>query len=446
MRAGIRSALILLAISIAPVGSFADASLVVHEWGTFTSFQDAQGQTIAGINVDDEPVPAFVHRLKDLPVFTTTSLPALWSQGAPRCHSDVTLRLETPVIYFYPKAEMHGDTVDVRATFKGGWITEFYPRGDIEAADFPASLNSESRGSIKWRALRFGGSESSMPMTPEHVWLAPRQVSAATVATAGETEKYLFYRGVGHLDAPVIVQQHDQGLAISLRASIETLSMLPRMWLVRVQPDGRVRFRSLDAKTRSASMETPPEGDARSDIDELREQMRGALVAEGLYEDEARAMLETWRLSYFSSEGLRLFFLLPQAWTEERLPLAVSPAAAITRVMMGRIELISDSQRAALKNLYALSDADFPRQPLYFDEPGVTKPRGDPPRSHSDLYRAAGRPVPPALTQYEALGRFRDALLAHELRNTQDESKRARLRKVIDTFSACTPDSQEGGR
>src|SRR5688572_30551125 len=80
---------------------FADsAALVVHEWGTFTSFQDERGGTIAGINVDDEPVPKFVHRLAGIPIFTPRSLPALWSQGAPRCHPDVTLRLETPVLYF----------------------------------------------------------------------------------------------------------------------------------------------------------------------------------------------------------------------------------------------------------------------------------------------------------------------------------------------------------
>ena len=50
--------------------------LVVHEWGTFTSFQDAAGKTISGINVDDEPVPRFVHRLRDFENFQTTSMPA----------------------------------------------------------------------------------------------------------------------------------------------------------------------------------------------------------------------------------------------------------------------------------------------------------------------------------------------------------------------------------
>ena len=81
------------------------APLVVHEWGTFTSFQDANGETIAGINVDDEPVPGFVHRLGNPPIFGLNSLPAAWSQGAPSCHPDVTLRLETPVLYCYPPAQ-----------------------------------------------------------------------------------------------------------------------------------------------------------------------------------------------------------------------------------------------------------------------------------------------------------------------------------------------------
>ena len=91
--------------------------LVVHEWGTFTSFQDAEGRTIQGINVDDEPVPRFVHRLRDFQTFRTTAMPAIWSQGAPRCYPGVTLRLETPVLYFYPPVGWQATPFDVRATF-----------------------------------------------------------------------------------------------------------------------------------------------------------------------------------------------------------------------------------------------------------------------------------------------------------------------------------------
>src|SRR6476659_1533160 len=41
----------------------AQVRIVVHEWGTFTSYQDESGRAIGGINTDDEPVPAFVHRV-----------------------------------------------------------------------------------------------------------------------------------------------------------------------------------------------------------------------------------------------------------------------------------------------------------------------------------------------------------------------------------------------
>ncbi len=37
--------------------------LMVHEWGTFTSLQDEAGRQLGGINVDDEPLPTFVHDL-----------------------------------------------------------------------------------------------------------------------------------------------------------------------------------------------------------------------------------------------------------------------------------------------------------------------------------------------------------------------------------------------
>src|SRR5437773_3958359 len=32
-----------------------------RSWGTFTALQDEEGRAVAGINVDDEPVPGFVH-------------------------------------------------------------------------------------------------------------------------------------------------------------------------------------------------------------------------------------------------------------------------------------------------------------------------------------------------------------------------------------------------
>src|SRR5687767_11847941 len=96
--------------------------LVVHEWGTFTSFQDENGDAFSHINTDDEPVPAFVHELGNAMLFRPTEYPPLRSQGARAGHPDVTMRLETPVIYFHPAGGQAGKlTVDVSVSFVGGW-------------------------------------------------------------------------------------------------------------------------------------------------------------------------------------------------------------------------------------------------------------------------------------------------------------------------------------
>jgi len=78
-----------------------DDRLIVHEWGTFTSLQDEHGKSIGGINTDDEPVPSFVHNLHSELIQSPSQLPPIYLKGWPRCDRDVTVRLETPVIYFH---------------------------------------------------------------------------------------------------------------------------------------------------------------------------------------------------------------------------------------------------------------------------------------------------------------------------------------------------------
>jgi hypothetical protein len=53
-------------------------------------------------------------------------------------------------------------------------------------------------------------------------------------------------------------------------------------------------------------------------------------------------------VSYFKSTGLRVFFLVPRAWTDSYLPLEISQPADINRVMVGRIELVTPRQRQDL--------------------------------------------------------------------------------------------------
>ncbi|HEX6396908.1 MAG TPA: hypothetical protein VFZ95_05755 [Steroidobacteraceae bacterium] len=421
------------------------APLVVHEWGTFTSFQDADGRTIAGINVDDEPVPWFVHRLGAAEPFGTTQLPASWSQGAPRCHADVTMRLETPVLYFYPPTDWVPVAFDVQARFLGGWLTEFYPHATAERAGFPIVLDSQARGSLQWKQVRLDeNSRVLMHATDWPVWQAPRQVGASVlfVPEEKEAEKYLFYRGVGHLDAPLVIRERHDGFDVALRGNDPLLASLPRLWLIEVLPDGRVRYQALDSggrHGRATAFPAAPSGLASS-LTSLRREMTEELVAQGLYADEAAAMLETWELSYFQSEGLRAFFILPQAWTDERLPLSISTPTRVTRAMVGRVELVSAHQRAQLARLQSLPEDSIPTVPLYVQDHGVID-RGLATKGPlSRLYERSGREVPESLRAYESLGRFRDALLAHEWKISSEGNRRARLGRVMQAYSACLSD------
>src|SRR5207247_2643045 len=125
-------------------------------------------------------------------------------------------------------------------------------------------------------------------------------------------------------------------------------------------PSGACAFRSLDPATLSGDSEkvlrsTPETFEERefgaANLAQLRSLMRQALVEDGLFADEADALLNTWELSYFKSAGLRLFFIVPRAWTDLYLPLRNSARAQVQRVMVGRIELVTPGQRELLQKI-----------------------------------------------------------------------------------------------
>jgi hypothetical protein len=429
-------------------GPFAAAAepLVVHEWGTFTSLQDETGQELVGINIDDEPVPAFVHNLSpsilSQPVLSSLHW-AYRAKGAPRHHPLVTMRLETPVIYFYPPAGAKLPLeLDVSVKFRGGWLTEFYPEAHAAAPGIKQGrfefdqLTSQTVGSLTWPDLRVG-TDGAGPETDEHVWLAPRKVQAAGItAVSGESEKYLFYRGVGRLAAPLRSQLDRQRGRVSFAANCQDVLKLGEtaatgpLWLVHVRQDGKTAFRTLNASPLSADPQRQvAEGSYHFVDDEYRADgrerleaaMHAALVAEGLFADEATALLSTWQRAYFASPGLRVFYLVPRQWTDHYLPLTISAESRIERVMVGRLELISDQQRELLTKLAAseITPGDW----VNAIAASSARDRFIAGRmSFEDL----GVKIPADYQLYLDLGRFRNALVTHE--------ERIRPAKSLTTF------------
>ena len=95
----------------------------------------------------------------------------------------------------------------------------------------------------------------------------------------------------------------------------------------------------------------------------LEEELRAALVRQGLYADEARAMVATWHDSWFE-EGSRLIYILPTAQVNAILPVKVAPAPEhMVRVFVGRMELITPATRQAIET--ALKTRDDPALTKY---------------------------------------------------------------------------------
>jgi hypothetical protein len=420
-----------------------DDLLVVHEWGTFTAIQDTEGNGLTGVNTDDEPVPEFVHRLSDdllVSTFNTgrprmrpADLRRLFAKGLPRFATPmVTVRLETPVIYFHPPASQRAPlSLDVEVGFRGGWLSEFYPGADATAPGLDKrQLTPETLSTLAWNTLRVG-TDGKGPETEEAVWLEPRDVNAASVTTPdGESERYLFYRGVGRFEVPLRVATDEQTNTLTLHGRFDDVPRLPanqqipRLWLVEVLDDSRVAYRTLGAIPAAGGDKPLARVSAAfeaSDFDEsnfasLRRDMHAALVEDGLYADEADAMLDTWRQAYFRNPGLRLFFLVPQAWTDHRLPLSISQPAQIDRVMMARIELISSRQRRLVREITAAEAIDS----SWVDK--IPKSNGrDRFLAGYDDFGPLGVEIPADYQAYLDLGRFRNAiLLAEEKRNANE--------------------------
>ena len=443
------------------------APVIVHEWGTFTSLQDEQGQAIGGINVDDEPVPDFVCDIGGVrPTRSTSPSKDVFggdlypTKGWKPGDADVTMRLETPVLYFYPprgELTQWAPPLDVHVDFHGGVLSQFYPYAEMEGLTgrfpFQDIALSALTTRLTWKGVKLGSSGKPVE-TDDKVWTTPREVSAPVLevkvpggpsSEKTQAERFLFYRGVGHLDSPIFVANDGSKIRGSMEMgalSSSGICAIDSAWIVEIRPGGSCAQRQLTSTWLQPGGQSgvklnvdasisgfncfPNFSAAFSDSDfsadslpKLKASMQAALVKEGLFPDEASAMLRTWELSYFKSPGLRFFYIVPRTWVDKVLPLTITGAPTeITRVMVGRIELITDEQRAALARLAAgpcpdlaaikKSATDALENGKLSKEEVAAFYRGEKPLS--DL----GIAIPPLVQDYLSLGRFRDALIMHE--------------------------------
>src|ERR1043166_2024136 len=224
-----------LATNLAVAQQSVARPLIVHEWGTITTRHAANGTPEGRLNRIDpsEVLPPFVHQYEPAqPARPSSREPLVMSPLTPG-RPDVTMRLETPVMYFYPPPGSTPPPFDVDVRFRGGILNEFFPNAragsevDVDRVSVKmqaglikdwdgAVLNNYVVGSLRWQDVVLKA-QARLPQTSSHVWLAPRRVRSTAVALpSGEGEQYLFYRGVAHLDA--LVQTELRPTELRLRA------------------------------------------------------------------------------------------------------------------------------------------------------------------------------------------------------------------------------------
>jgi hypothetical protein len=175
----------------------------------------------------------------------------------------------------------------------------------------------------------------------------PADKQRPTLPTGEFLEKFLFYRGVGNFELPVRLQAVGDDRFELVNVGTESITGL---FLVTVEQDN-LRFAQFN-EVRAGEQLTLTQVGRSSSADQLGKAMVAALVDARLYEKEARAMVKTWRDSWFAEEGTRLFYLLPQKVTDELLPLDIQPPPQeLVRVMVGRLEIMRPEDEARVLGL-----------------------------------------------------------------------------------------------
>jgi hypothetical protein len=292
--------------------------LIVHEWGTFTSLAGQDGRAVDWLPLDRQSdLPCFVHRFR----FNVKSqLPA-------------KIRMETPVLYFYAPNET---TVNVNVRFHQGAVTEWFP----PAAVTPASLDGSAlrrpgfASGITWSDVKISpNAAADFPAERDAShYYAARHTDASPLRSGGQREKFLFYRGVGGFEPPIRATVAADG-----RVMVEHPDGEPVGDAIVFENSGGMIAWQLLRGTGSRLVFDPPAGDG--EIPPPHAALERILVDRGLYPKEARAMIETWRDSWFD-EGKRLFYIVSRNTIDSILPLEIAPnPSEIVRVFVGRIEL-----------------------------------------------------------------------------------------------------------
>ena len=326
--------------------------LTVHEWGTFTTVAGLDGRPIEWLPLGGPAdLPCFVEHFDNNPfIKSAPNWGAQLSYADARSRLKAKVRMETPVLYFYAPREQ---TVNVKVDFRGGLVTEWYPKATVSQMAVQEKTLSEKGGgsNIEWKNVKITPDSKAKFQSdgrPSHYYTA-RETEAAPVQAAGKDEKFLFYRGIGNFEVPISAQVTSAGKILVTASSGDAIPAI----VLFENRGGKIGYRVHGAFQGELKLDIPELGsDARS----LQSELEEMLTASGLYAKEAQAMVKTWRDSWFE-EGTRLFYIVPKHTVDTILPLRVDPSPAhAARSFVGRMEVITPAIVKTVQDAISAND------------------------------------------------------------------------------------------
>jgi hypothetical protein len=312
----------------------------------------------------------------------------------------VDVKMETPVTYFYSK---EARTIHASVGFPAGVFTEWYPAvqsfyplvfqrtendGTRTLLDpvldvghpFGTALCQETYGRVgngllDWGEVEVLAPEAKVEVPPASLdtftWSFAREVAANPLriaqrpgVEAAQVEKFLFYRGLGSFSLPLVAAAQLGGASL-FNPSKQPYDVPVFSVDVTAESGAFHRFDGVaPGQTLSLPLEASDEHPLADYEKALGAAVQAALVEQGLYDDEASAMVRTWARQWFRTPGRRVLYLLPQTDTELQIPLHVTPAPdRVVRVMMMRVEIltpeIEEADVAMLGHAEAETEAYF---------------------------------------------------------------------------------------
>jgi hypothetical protein len=333
--------------------SSSSPDFTAHEWGTFTSISAPNGRPMDWLTLAGSAnLPTFVEHFRDVNF-----------KGGLRG----MIRMETPVLYFYSPSELN---VSVSASFSRGLITEWFPHADSVNPYLDPHIFSlcgqNTPGSIFWSSVHIdahGASDFPNDNSGNSYYAARETASAPlelSTPTGPQREKFLFYRGVAAFypplaatlgpDGSVNLQNGNSDGATAKRRNMEAEIADVILFERR---GSNLGYRVLGPLRDQAALAPPS---LNASLDSLQAHLENMLISEGLFPDEAHAMLETWKNSWFE-EGSRLIYIVPRNFVDSVLPLRIEPAPSnLVRVYVGRLELITPATQQAVESALTTRD------------------------------------------------------------------------------------------